>query len=225
MSEVVDMEQTIANLTLNQQGLLTENKQLREALVASKEEKKGPQIYGKMLAVKKDIGSVGKDQKNMGQGWAFRGIDQFINALHPILNKHGVGILPSVIQHAEPKFITNDKNKTSKNTHVTMKYTFFAEDGSTVDVVVPAEGVDPGDKGTNKALSAALKYALIQTFCVPTQDMAEGDKDNVTIDDGDLNKSSGAAKRTVTASTTASTEKKKFKKRVVAADTAMSGEL
>lgn len=181
--DVADLEQTVTNMTQNQQALVTENNQLRGIIQDLQNGKNVPLIYSKMLLVKKDIGSVGKDQKNSGQGWKFRGIDQFVNALHPILNKHGVGVLPEVVQHSEPKFVTNEKTgKTSKQTQITIKYTFFAEDGSTVSVIMPAEGVDPGDKGTNKALSAAFKYALIQTFCVPTQDMAEADLGNANID-------------------------------------------
>ena len=225
MSEqVIDMETTIANLTMNQQGLVSENKQLRSALEATQNKAAGPMIYAKMLAVKKDIGSVGKDMKNSGQGWKFRGIDQFVNALHPILNKHGVGILPEVVQHSEPKFITNEKTgKTSKNTQVTVKYTFFAEDGSTVACTMPAEGVDPGDKGTNKALSAAFKYCLIQTFCVPTQDMAEADLGNASVD-GDA---SASAPKISKASSSGTSKKKSFRRvsKPVAEETSSAGEL
>ena len=223
MSEsAVDMEQTIANLTMNQEGLMSDNKQLRGVISDLQAGKTVPQIYTKMLAVKKDIGSVGKDQKNAGQGWKFRGIDQFVNALHPILNKHGVGILPAVVQNSEAKFITNEKTgKTSKNTSIIIKYTFFASDGSTVDVVMPAEGVDPGDKGTNKALSAAFKYALIQTFCVPTEDMAEADLDNATVD-GASGKAGAARKPAASAAAPA---KKSFRRPKVTQDSAASGEL
>ena len=63
-----------------------------------------------------------------------------------------------------------------------MEYDFYAEDGSKVTVgPIPAEGLDSGDKATNKALSAALKYALIQTFSIPTEDMAEADLDSPEI--------------------------------------------
>ena len=219
MSEV-DLEQTIANMTQNQEGLVKENNNLRGIITDLQAGKNIPLIYSKMLAVKKDIGSVGKDQKNTGQGWKFRGIDQFVNALHPILNKHGVGILPMVVQHSEPKFITNEKTgKTSKQTQITMKYTFFAEDGSTVDVIMPAEGVDPGDKGTNKAMSAALKYCLIQTFCVPTQDMAEADNENATID-GDF---VASAKKTTKTTKTAS-KKASFRRPKLVVEEAASGD-
>ena len=172
----------VENLTHNQNGLVKENDQLHKKVEALKAGVSVPDIYGKMLAIKAELGYVAKDQKNAGQGWKFRGIDQFLNAVKPLLDKHGVGMLPEVGQHSEPKFITNPKTeKVSKQTQIVMKYTFFAGDGSTLAVSIPAEGVDPGDKGTNKALSAALKYCLIQTFSVPTEDMAEGDKENVTV--------------------------------------------
>lgn len=143
------------------------------------------QIYKKMSEVMRDIGSVGKDQKNQAQGFKFRGIDQFVNSLYPALTKHGVFMAPRCVseQH-ELKEVTRGSGKAGIDKHVTilMEYDFFAEDGSKVTVgPIPAEGLDSGDKATNKALSAALKYALIQTFSVPTEDMAEADLESPEI--------------------------------------------
>jgi hypothetical protein len=74
---------------------------------------------------------------------------------------------------------SNGKAGVDKHVSIMMEYDFWAEDGSKVTVgPIPAEGVDSGDKATNKALSAALKYALIQTFSIPTEDMAEADLDS-----------------------------------------------
>lgn len=142
-------------------------------------------IYKKMSEVMRDIGSVGKDQKNQAQGFKFRGIDQFVNSLYPALTKHGVFMAPRCVseQH-ELKEVTRGSGKAGVDKHVTilMEYDFFAEDGSKVTVgPIPAEGLDSGDKATNKALSAALKYALIQTFSIPTEDMAEADLDSPEI--------------------------------------------
>jgi hypothetical protein len=142
-------------------------------------------IYKKMSEVMRDIGSVGKDQKNQAQGFKFRGIDQFVNSLYPALTKHGVFMAPRCVneQH-ELKEVTRGSGKAGVDKHVTimMEYDFFAEDGSKVTVgPIPAEGLDSGDKATNKALSAALKYALIQTFAIPTEDMAEADLDSPEI--------------------------------------------
>lgn len=142
-------------------------------------------IYKKMSDVMKDIGSVGKDQKNVQQGFKFRGIDQFVNSLYPALVKHGVFMSPRCTKEEHDlKDVVRSSGKAGIDKHVTimMEYDFYAEDGSKVTIgPVPAEGLDSGDKATNKALSAALKYALIQTFSIPTEDMAEADLETPEI--------------------------------------------
>lgn len=142
-------------------------------------------IFKQMSEVMKDIGSVSKDQKNVAQGFKFRGIDQFVNSLYPALTKNGVFMAPRCVREEhELKDVTRSSGKTGTDKHVTimMEYDFFAEDGSKVTVgPIPAEGLDSGDKATNKALSAALKYALIQTFSIPTEDMAEADLETPEI--------------------------------------------
>lgn len=144
-----------------------------------------PMIYKKMNLVMAEIGFVSKDQKNVQQGFKFRGIDQFVNSLYPALVKHGVFMAPRETRHSsELKEVTRSSGKAGVDKHVSiaMEYDFFAEDGSKVTVgPIPAEGLDSGDKATNKALSAALKYALIQTFSIPTEDMAEADLESPEI--------------------------------------------
>lgn len=144
-----------------------------------------PLIYKKMSDVMKDISPVKKDQKNIAQGFKFRGIDAFVNALYPALTKHGVFMTPRSTSYTQTlKDVTRSNGKAGIDKHVSilMEYDFFAEDGSKVTVgPIPAEGLDSGDKATNKALSAALKYALIQTFSVPTEDMAEADLETPEI--------------------------------------------
>jgi hypothetical protein len=144
-----------------------------------------PLIYKKMSQVMKEVGFVGKNQTNTLQKYKFRGIDDFINTLYPALTNNGVFMAPRAISYSqELKDVTRSSGKEGVDKHVAimMEYDFWAEDGSKVTVgPIPAEGLDSGDKATNKALSAALKYALIQTFSVPTQDMAEADLDSPEI--------------------------------------------
>ena len=59
-----------------------------------------------------------------------------------------------------------------------IKYTFYAEDGSFVEAITIGEGMDTGDKATNKAMAIAFKYALFQVFCIPTEEMKADDPDN-----------------------------------------------
>lgn len=54
-----------------------------------------------------------------------------------------------------------------------LKVTFYAEDGSNVSAIVQGEGMDSADKSTNKAMSAAYKYALFQLLCIPTEETAQ----------------------------------------------------
>ena len=153
-------------------------------------------VFKKMVEVMREVGVVGKNQKNQAQGFKFRGIDDMVNALHPALTKHGIFMAPRCVKEEhEIKEVVRGSGKVGYDKHVTihMEYDFFAEDGSKVTIgPIPAEGLDSGDKATNKALSAALKYALIQTFSIPTEDMAEGDLETPTIGDA-----SGSPKKEV----------------------------
>jgi len=166
-------------------------------------------IYKKMSDVMKDVKAVTKDQKNTVQGFKFRGIDQFVNALYPALTKHGVFMTPRATSYThELKDVTrsNGKPGVDKHVHITMEYDFYAEDGSKVTVgPIPAEGLDSGDKSTNKSLSAALKYALIQTFSIPTEDMAEADLESPEIGSSNV-QSSKATEKTVEANVSAPAE-------------------
>jgi hypothetical protein len=143
-------------------------------------------IYKKMNLVMSDIGAIGKNQKNAQQGFKFRGIDDMLNALYPALTKHGVFMTPRCVKEEhEIKEVIRSSGKPGidKYVNLLMEYDFYAEDGSKVTVgPIPAEGIDSGDKATNKALSAALKYALIQTFTIPTEDMTDGDSETITIE-------------------------------------------
>lgn len=143
-------------------------------------------IYKKMIAIMGDLKAIGKDQYNTHQKFAFRGIDQFINALHPLLVKHEVFITLNTGSHNEEvrevTRRTGDKGW-DKHASLTVTYTFTTIDGSSVSSTVPGEAIDSGDKATSKALAMAFKYCLIQTFCVPTLDMEDPDSLSPTIGD------------------------------------------
>lgn len=142
-------------------------------------------IYTKMAQVMKDIGAIGKGQKNAAQGYSFRGIEDVMNALNPALIKHEVFLAPEVTSYTqELKDVTRSNGKQAVDKHVSLlvKYTFWTTDGSSVTFgPVAGEGLDSGDKATNKALSAALKYALTQGFMITTADMTDADSDSPEI--------------------------------------------
>jgi hypothetical protein len=104
----------------------------------------------------------------------FRGIDAVMNAINPALVKNKVFIVPEIIDQTREER-TNTKGTTLIYSMCKIKYTFYAEDGSSISCVVIGEGMDTGDKATNKAMSIAFKYACFQVFCIPTEEMADPD--------------------------------------------------
>lgn len=134
-------------------------------------------IYACISAVMAEIGAVGKDGKNTDQGYRFRGIDQFYNAAHPALVKFGVFCVPQVQTYESTERLTQS-GKPSLRVVMKVAHRFYAPDGSSIEVVTMGEGIDSSDKATNKAMSAAMKYAFMELFCVPTEDVADADKDS-----------------------------------------------
>ena len=154
-------------------------------------------IYKKLGEVMGKIGAIDKGQKNVQQGFMFRGIDDFMNALHGLMAEAGIIILPSEIEHLQENFETVNKEGRKNlqfRTRLHLRFTFVStEDGSSVTADGWGEAADNGDKGYNKCKSIALKYVLMQMFLVPTKDIADPDKEtpdevqsNATQDDPDL---------------------------------------
>ena len=132
-------------------------------------------VYEAISAVTSNLAKDGisKDRKNEAQGYKFRGIDDVYNALAPFLAAAKLCILPNV---QERVVVERVNAKGTVLLYVTVKVDFAfvsAEDGSDHHVVTYGEAMDSGDKATNKAMSAAYKYAAMQAFCIPT----EGDND------------------------------------------------
>lgn len=134
-------------------------------------------IYKKLLAIMTEVGSVGKDRQNAQQGYKFRGIDDVMNELHEKFSQHGVFILTNIMDQRREERPTKSGgiNIYSINTY---RFTFMAEDGSFVESTQIGEGMDNGDKASNKAASVALKYALLFMFLIPTEDAKDPENDN-----------------------------------------------
>jgi len=131
-------------------------------------------IYESISAVMAEVGAVGKNSKNNQQNFMYRGVDAVMNALSPALTKCKVFVVPEVLEQ------TREERTTAKGALLIysickIKFTFYAEDGTSISATVIGEGMDSGDKATNKAMSIAFKYACFQVFCIPTEEMADPD--------------------------------------------------
>jgi ERF superfamily len=135
-----------------------------------------PMIYGKMIAVLQDVSHISKDKKNVQQGFNFRGIDQVMNELHGLFSKHGIFVTSKVLNASREDRATKSGGNLIYSI-LDLEVTFYAEDGSNVSSMTRGESMDSADKATNKAMSVALKYALLQAFMIPTEEMKDPDKD------------------------------------------------
>lgn len=138
-------------------------------------------IFEAISATMNDVGAIGKNTKNTQQGFMFRGIDAVMNALQPAMIKNHIFVVPEVLDQKREERLT-EKNKTLIYSICKVKYTFYAEDGSSVSAVVIGEGMDTGDKATNKAMSIAFKYACFQVFCIPTEEMKDPDAESHVVE-------------------------------------------
>ena len=150
-------------------------------------------VYKAIAAVMGELAQSGisKNRKNVQQNYSFRGIDDVYNALAPILSKHGLLMLPRVESRECVERLTA-KGTALFYVTVAVEYTLVAaEDGSTHVIRTYGEAMDSGDKATNKAMSAAYKYAAMQAFAIPT----EGDNDADASTHADVLPSATAADR------------------------------
>ncbi len=131
-------------------------------------------IYAKISAVMTSVGAIGKGRQNMQQGYKFRGIDEVYNAIHGPLAEHGVFIVPVVLER-ELREQPSKSGGVLFYTTLKVQHRFYCEDGSFVEAVTCGEAMDSGDKSTNKAMSAAMKYAIIEVFAIPTEDLEDAD--------------------------------------------------
>lgn len=144
-------------------------------------------IYGAIAKVMQDVGIVGKNDSNDYDKYKYRGIDAVMNALNPAMVKNKVFVTPTVLD-SQREERAGKNGTTMMYTVLTVKYTFYTEDGSSVDCVVIGEAMDRSDKSTNKAMSAAFKYACFQTFCIPTEEMHDTEEESLPIGQKKANK-------------------------------------
>lgn len=131
-------------------------------------------IYQSIAEIMKKGYAIGKEKKNAQQGFMYRGIDDVMNTFQPLMAEVGIFVVPEVLDQ------TREERQSAKGNNLIysvlkMKYTFYAADGTSVSAVVIGEGMDSGDKASNKAMAIAMKYAMFQVFCIPTEEMQDPD--------------------------------------------------
>jgi hypothetical protein len=132
------------------------------------------EIYKALAEVNKGTKAIAKDRRNEQQGFKYRGIDEVMNELHSLFAANEIIILQTV-NSVEVTERTNQRGTVLFYVRINVTYHFTHSNGSHADITVFGEAMDSGDKATTKAMSIALKYALLQMFLIPTEEDKDPD--------------------------------------------------
>jgi len=124
-------------------------------------------ILQKLHAIMADLDYIQKGDAKVNGQYRFVSHDQVTEKIHPLLVKHRVLALPSVVSHKQE----------GNRTEVDLKVIFVNVDDRDDFVMIDffGYGVDPGDKGPGKAISYAFKYATLKALCLATGDDPDND--------------------------------------------------
>ena len=117
-------------------------------------------IEQRMLAVMRDVAYVQKGEKLVNEQYRFVSHDAVVAALRPAMVKHGILML------CDTKQLIQEGNRTA----VEMEISFVNADNAHNCITIASwgYGVDKQDKGPGKAVSYAVKYALLKSFMLET---------------------------------------------------------
>jgi hypothetical protein len=135
-------------------------------------------VYAKVAVITGILAQHGIAKNRDANFGKFRGIDDVYKALAPLLAQHRLCVFPRMVARES---VERRSSKGNALFYVTVEAEFdfvCADDGSIHTARTFGEAMDSSDKATNKAMSAAYKYAAFMTFCIPT----EGDADAETHD-------------------------------------------
>lgn len=162
------------------------------------EEKKPSGLAAKMAAAMAEVGRVEKRGRNTAQDYKYARADDVAEQTRGVLAKHGIALFADVLEDGVREIVIPPAKegftgKTLRVSRVRVAWTFVdSETGESRTVHTPGEGMDSGDKGIYKAMTGAMKYALMLGFLIPTGD---GDPERASeADEVETNGGSNAEK-------------------------------
>jgi len=148
-------------------------------------------IEKQLLLIQKALSVKGlaKNQTNAQQHFNYRGIDQLLNEVSPLLVKHDVILLPQLVDTTSEPFLTSG-GKPFYRVNVSVVYEFIhvseAGEKTSLSVKTRGEGSDQMDKALSKAMSSAYKYLWIQMFAIPLVGRDDPDAQGISEDGDDV---------------------------------------
>lgn len=142
---------------------------------------KAMNIFQRMAAITAELGTVAKNLSVKAGGGSYKAVSErdIIDAVKPLEAKYRVYSYPSNREIIDDEILEGEKtynNQTTKTTtfftRIKTVYTFVNIDKpeETFSTIVYSEGIDPGDKGSGKAMTYADKYAMMKAYKISTGD-------------------------------------------------------
>jgi hypothetical protein len=127
----------------------------------------------KFAEVRRRLGYVQKRGHNERHNYSYVTAADLAGAVGDILAELGVVVIPQLQSiSTEPP-----RSSSERIARIVMNYRFVdARSGEELTVRVAGEGADAGDKAPYKAMTGALKYALLQSFLLATGDDPEDER-------------------------------------------------
>src|SRR6266851_230087 len=127
----------------------------------------------KFAEVRRRLGYIQKRGHNARHNYNYVTAADLAGSVGDILAELGVVVIPQLQSiSTEPPRISSERIA-----RIVMNYRFVdARSGEELTVRVAGEGADAGDKAPYKAMTGALKYALLQSFLLATGDDPEDDR-------------------------------------------------
>lgn len=140
----------------------------------------------KLAHITQEIGAIKKEKKpGSTVSYAYRGIDDVMNKLNPLLGKHGITLQSKILAYDlrvrefkkfnSYKNIEEDKVAATATVHLQL---IFSDGVSSESYEEVAMSEDYGDKAMTQAVSMAYKYAITRKFCILTADTVDPDSRN-----------------------------------------------
>jgi hypothetical protein len=134
----------------------------------------------KLAVVRRRIGYLQKRGHNPHFNYSYVTAADIAGAVGDILAELGVVVVPR-LESISHEAVRPGRSEAEHVARVIMSYSF--EDVDTAEAItikVAGEGQDAGDKAPYKAMTGALKYALLQSFLLATGDDPEEERVNPT---------------------------------------------
>jgi len=132
-------------------------------------------VHQRLAAAMTDVSYIQKEAKR-GMNYTIVSHDAVTAKVRPVLLKHGIVYYPVRCEHLH--------NGNRAECSLTVRFVNIDDPADYFDVPTFGYGIDPQDKGPGKAMSYAVKYALLKALGLETGD--DPDTESINYSENDV---------------------------------------